>query len=151
MLPNKKPSPSDPAVIPFVPLTPAFCDGELHHMCETSEWDDSWPVPVISVDLITKFLSRVHSFTAVGLEAQATAFSFGQNGTIRWLALLPQINEVHTVTSRDEGPTEFDAVNRFSELEPSSERGTHVLRCWIHTHPRFKAFMSSTDITSSTL
>ena len=62
LLPNKKPSPSDPAVIPFVPLTPAFCDGELHHVCETSEWDDSWPVPVISLDLITKFFVRSSFF-----------------------------------------------------------------------------------------
>ena len=31
------------------------------------------------------------------------------------LPFLPQINEVHMVTSRDEGPTEFDTVNRFSE------------------------------------
>ena len=51
---NKKPSPSDPAVIPLIPLTPACCNKELHHMYETSEWDDSWPVPVTSLDSITK-------------------------------------------------------------------------------------------------
>ena len=30
-------------------------------------------------------------------------------------------------------------------LEPHAQ-GTFIPRCWIHTHPRWKAYMSSTDI-----
>jgi len=82
----------------------------------------------------------------VGLEAQASAFSYGPDGIINCLALLPQVNKVSSVSSRDDGPTEFDAIQRFCEMDPHDGRGLYCTRCWIHTHPRFKAFMSSTDI-----
>ena len=41
------------------------------------------------------------SFTAVGLESQATAFSYEEDGAIKHLALLPQHNKVSIVMSRD--------------------------------------------------
>ena len=68
-------------------------------MSDTVEWDASIPEPVISKSVITKFLERVHPFTVVGLEAQATAFSYQHNGVIKFFALLPQINNVSTVVS----------------------------------------------------
>jgi len=142
--------------------------------------------PSFSNELIPKFLSRVHSFTTVGLEAQATAFSFGEDGAIKYLALLPQRNKVSTVTSQaenkeDELPpeiatperrivmveaavnavmgaliirtitsawktSEFDAVDIFEKLDLKFRSETYISRCGIHTHPRFKAFMSSLDI-----
>ena len=44
---------------------------------------------LISFDFAQKILVPVHSFTAVGLEAQATAFSFKADGVmIKCLALL---------------------------------------------------------------
>ena len=70
-----------------------------YELSDTVEWDASIPEPVISKNVITKFLERVHSFTVVDLEAQATAFSYQHNGVIKFLALLPQINNVSTVAS----------------------------------------------------
>ena len=40
----------------------------------------------------------------------------------------------------------FIIVAKFAQIEQRSEPGAYVPRCWIHTHPRFKAFRSSTDI-----
>ena len=80
------------------------------------------------------------------LEPQAIAFSFKEDGVIKYLTLLPQRNRVGDVTDREGGPTEIDAVQKFSELDPQNIDGNYIPRCWIHTHPCFKAFMSSTDI-----
>ena len=110
-------------------------------MTDTSDWEGL--NPVLSISLIRRFLAHVHAFTVVGLEAQATAFSCEEDGVIQYLALLPQKNEVSNVTSRSTGPTELDAVERFRTLKP---QGNFTPRCWIHTHPRWKAYMSSTDI-----
>ncbi len=142
---NKKPSFSQPALIPLIPNVSITYD-ELKQMSDTTDWKEGELVPVFSKELITKFLARVHAFTAVGLEAQATAFSDGADGIINCLALLPQINRVGSVSSRDDGPTEFDAIQRFCEMDPHDGSRLFCARCWIHTHPRFKAFMSSTDI-----
>ena len=59
---------------------------------------------------------------------------------------MPQINCVETVTSRDSDVTELNAVKSFQEMDPKRHPDLFMLRCWIHTHPRFDAFMSSTDI-----
>ena len=63
-------------------------------MSDIDEWPSAVPIPSIFCDLITNFLTLTHSFTALGLEAQATGFSHAHNGTIKYLALLPQINTV---------------------------------------------------------
>ena len=76
---NKKPSLSEPALIPLVPNVSMSYE-ELEKMSQTTDWKEGDPVPVFSKDLITKFLARVHAFTAVDLEAQATAFSDGPDG-----------------------------------------------------------------------
>lgn len=65
-------------------------------------------------------------------------------GLVRYLALLPQINKVGTVESLDASITEMDALEQFSGMEPIQDPCT--VRCWINTHPRYKALMSSTDI-----
>ncbi len=81
------------------------------------------------------------------MEAQATAYSFGANGAFKYLALLPQIiNEPARVTSEDDGPTEFDAFEKLQAMDPTTVNGRFFGRCWIHTHPRWRAFMSSIDI-----
>jgi len=103
-----------------------------------------WP-PLLSHDLISKFLGRVHSFTTVGLEAQATAFSFHADGVVSYLALLPQHNRVSSVEDRAGDITELNAVEAFAAGDHRPGDG-YIQRCWIHTHPRFKAFMSSIDI-----
>ena len=42
--------------------------------------------------------------------------------------------------------TELDAVAEFSVHNQRDDIDGYIQRCWIHTHPRFKAFMSSVDI-----
>ena len=143
---NDKPTVDNPAVVPLVPQVPfdeENCQQSWSHMTCQSDWDESIPIPIISVSLIRCFLARVHAFTAVGLEAQATAFSCEEDGVIKYLALLPQRNTVTSVSSRSTGPTELDALERLKSLDP---KGKYIPRCWIHTHPRWKAFMSPTDI-----
>jgi len=54
-------------------------------------------------------MAHVHNFTMVGLEAQATAFSYERDGIIQYLVLIPQINEVSNISNRECGVTEFDA------------------------------------------
>jgi len=52
---------------------------------------------------------------------------------------------VGTVYSRDGDITELNAVKSFHRLERTNP-DDYCSRCWIHTHPRFKSFMSRTDI-----
>ena len=109
-------------------------------------------------------MAHVHSFTTVGLESQASAFCYTRNGVIKYLALLPQKNEVNNVTEvfRDARgrplPTAAEAVEEFRQLDPKpvldeepedgscAMYGGFIQRCWIHTHPKHLAYMSPTDI-----
>ena len=77
-------------------------------MEEQSDWEGE--LPPLSFELITKFLAHVHSFTTVGLEARANAYSFLGDEAIKYLALLPQSNKVSTVEDRPSDVTEWDAV-----------------------------------------
>jgi len=76
---------------------------------------------------------------------QATAFSYGNDGAVSYLAFLPQINTVSQVTDREGGRTEYDAVQYFAE-HCGKQEDEFRLRCWIHTHPAYKAFMSGLDL-----
>ena len=142
---NKKPSLSKPARIPVIPNV-SITNGQLDTISCTTDWSKGKPVPIISNILITKFLARVHAFTVVGPGAQASAFSYGPDGIINCLALLPQVNQVSFVSSRDDGPTEFDAIQRFCGMDPHDGYGLYCTRCWIQTHPKFLAFVSSTNV-----
>ncbi len=147
---NPKPSINTPVMIPLFRSLPTTIinseQEELYLMSCTTEMPRDVPPPCLSVDLIKKFLAYVHSFTTIGLEAQATAFSYEPNGVIKYLALLPQINAPDYVDTRPGNVSEFDAVERFAAQEPGKDMNSFVLRCWIHTHPRYKAYMSSKDI-----
>jgi len=85
---NPKPTSRNPATIPLVPNVQwkhiKSCP-YLNHMSETTDCDETFLKPIISIDLIKKFLARVHYFTYVGLEAQATAYSRGINGVMSLL------------------------------------------------------------------
>ena len=98
---NTKPLVFELAVVPLVHDIPMhqICSDELCHVNEISDWDETIPVPVLSSRLIPLFLSYVHAYTAVDLEAQATAHSFRSEGVIKYLALPPQRNTVSTVES----------------------------------------------------
>jgi len=118
---------------------------ELRHMSPHSDWCPR-SIPILSGDFIRTFLAYVHHFTSLGLEAQATGFSYGANGVIKYLCLTPQVNTVGSVVSRVEGPTELDAVKEFAATDPSMNEFDFRSRCWIHTHPKYKAFMSAIDL-----
>jgi len=131
-------------VIPNVPVNSIDFGEHLQQMDDESDWLDDWPVPVVSVDLIMEFLAHAHAFTAVGLEAQGLVFSSSEAGDVKYLYIMPQINEVCSVQNLDGPISELDAVQQFSSMEPQHDEW--VIRCWIHTHPRHKAFMSESDI-----
>jgi len=83
---NPKPSSDRPALIPLVPCIDKTIASyeELRQMDEVSDWNQA--TIRLASDLIPKFLAHVHSFTTVGLEAQATAFSYEVDGVIKYLA-----------------------------------------------------------------
>ena len=121
---NKKPSLSKPARIPVIPNEASSFD-ELDKMSCTSDWNKGKPVPIISNKLISKFLVGIHVFTVVGLGALASAFSYGPDGIINCLVLLPQVNQVSFVSSRDDGPTQLDAIQRFCGMNPHDGYGLY--------------------------
>ena len=112
-----------------------------------NEWPESKPIPVISAHLVQLLLARVHAFTTIGLEAQATAFSCGEDGVIKYLALLPQINDVCSVS---DGPgsdlSAMNAIIQFQAQDKNTRLDDYSQRVWIHTHARHQAFMSHVDI-----
>jgi len=145
---NEMPTVDNPAlmvVVPNVPLDRINCE-ELHLMSGVNEWNSLAQKNVLSIDVITKFLAHVHAFTAVGLEAQATAFSFTAQGDVKYLAFLPQKNYVDKVISVEGGLTETDAMRKFAEAEPPKSYEGYIPRCWIFTHSRGKAYMTSEEL-----
>ena len=144
---NAVPNQEKQAFVPLVPTIPmrAIACEELRAMSDMSDWPEDIPKPVLSNELITNFLARVHSFTAVGLEAQAYAYSVGSDGVINNLVLLPQINKVSTVEDGDNSLAALNALQMMEKQDPA-HAGEFKMRCWIHTHPRFKAYMSSLDL-----
>jgi len=108
-----------------------------------------------------KLFPHVQVPTTVGLEAQATAFYRKTDGVIKYLALFPQVNKPETVFAKEyEGedtPCEYHAFQKCETLYGNAEKDDTSLEdmysttnfshgCWIHTHPRWKAFMSPLDI-----
>jgi len=147
LLENSRPTEKTPASVqlsPRISLHSIWCE-ELVLMSDQNELPSDIPVPCISCDLLRTFLAFTHSFTVVGLEPQATAFSHAETGVIKYLALLPQINRVTEVCSRESDLSEVNAVKNFHKMERRSP-DDYCSRCWIHTHPCFKAFMSAIDI-----
>ena len=105
--------------------------------------------PYVSCDLIRRFLAFAHAFTTLGLEAEAPALSCGPEGVIKCLVLPPQINEVNTVSDIDSDVAVLDAIQRFQRPRRRGEDDEQTFfhpRCWIHTHARFKPFMSCKDL-----
>jgi len=103
-------------------------------------------MPIISLPMIRLFLGYAHAYTTVGLEVQASGFSCGRDGVIRYLSLFPQINGTSSVSEDDSSEyTEYDAIMHFQN-EDKNDSGEYFQRCWIHTHPRHRAFMSPVDI-----
>jgi len=108
----------------------------LFRMDEHCDWPSSMLPPMLSAGVVVEFLARVHAYTAVGLETQATAYSYLQDGIIKYLAFMPQINNVSSVEDRSSDLSGFDAINCFPRM--AAENGvTYVSRCWLHTHPPF--------------
>ena len=101
---------------------------ELNQMGPWNSDVEAHPVIRISHNLLETFLAYVHSFTAVGLEAQASAYSFGNDGVIKYLAILPQINRIGTVSSAPDEPLPDEIFQSFRDVDKSNSRkeGTFV-------------------------
>ena len=67
----------------------------------------------------------LHALTAFGLEAQATAYSYGRNEEIKYLGILSQINQPVRGTSEDDGPTELDIFDVLKREDPSTNSGRY--------------------------
>ena len=131
-------------VVPNVSISEAS-DGNYWQLSSRNEWPESMPKPILSLDLIRTLLGYVHSFTTLGLEAQAMAYSAGMDGVIKYLALFPQYNEPDNVT---DAPSQFSGINaifKFQEHDGTPDP-EYSERCWIHTHARHRAYMSHLDI-----
>ena len=76
---------------------------------------------------------------------QATAFSCGDHGVIKYLAIFPQINKVNTVEDVPSELTGFDAITEFQGHDHDTT-SDYFQRCWIHTHARHRPYMSHLDI-----
>ena len=132
---NPKPATNRRDVVPLVPNVPrALWNGNMLRMTGRTV---AMAAPVLAHDLTQKILARVHAFTSLGLEAQATAFSSGEQGVIDRLVLLPQINTENDVTHR-----EMNGV----ELCPTLTDAVHVLNTMYPIYPQYDVFMSVTDI-----
>ena len=157
---NKTSPKVKPAVISLAFIVPDryLTTPELKHMQLGNDLREHEPTPVLSLDVILQFLAHVHAFTFVGLEAQAIAYSYGESGTIKYLALFPQKNKEYTVndiTVNEHGnPLSYHVAvnNAFSDLdsrdvlEDLDDLHDYVPRFWIFTHVKSKAFMSPSDI-----
>ena len=102
--------------------------------------------PRMALSVVVKYLSLVHAFSALGLEAQATAYSH-DNGIIRYLALPPQENLPNSVwekTSLDRISLDpiLTAIEYFNKQEPG-KTGVFTPRCWILSRPRHKPLLSA--------
>jgi len=123
---NDYPCLDKPAIIrlmPCIPLRKILCY-ELRHMSPECDWG-ARSVPVLSCNLIKYFLGVAHQFTTLGLEVQATAFSYGNDGAVSYLAFLPQINTVSQVRS----PIEMVAgqsMMQFSTLLNAAENSQTI-------------------------
>ena len=68
-----------------------------------------------TLDMIRTLLGYVHSFTTLGLEAQAMANSRGMDGVTQYLAFFPEYNEPDSVTDAFSLYSGNDAVSKFQE------------------------------------
>jgi len=118
------------------------------HLLQTVELCEGDPTPAISDDMFQAYLGFVHNFTAMNLDAQAFGYSVGENGVVRFLALLPQDNAKGCVSCKNGPgvPTEKDAKLYFVDCDPSVKPEDLVLRCWIRSRPMDTAGLSSEDI-----
>jgi len=86
----------------------------------------------------------VHPFTAVRLQAEALAYSYGESGVLKYLALLPQINEEYSVKP-SEAELHTDPQTEFCQREGLDPQ-QFFCRCWLHTCPNGGVGMSASDI-----
>ena len=104
-------------------------------------------IPVVSVDVITRFLSLVHINTVLGLQSQAFGYSSYPVGKIRYLAVFPQVNELQSVYDINKRQYEILFRQFLLEKEHCTETsGACVMRCWIITHPTSEVFLEPREI-----
>ena len=79
------------STIPFT-LIPPELKQLLPFIAEEIDASDTFPVPAVSLDMLSIFLGYVHAFTSLDVKAYAVAYSFKDDGTIKYL-LLPNIHQ----------------------------------------------------------
>jgi len=132
---NPKPSAKRPALLQFYPFTPveAFAKVVSTDKGLLSGTKDNIVVPLkISSDLITTFLARVHPFTALGLEAQGYAYSLNQVSVVKYLVLLPQINDTE-LSEAERKDFETRAFEIFRKEDPDVDVEKLCYRGRLHT------------------
>jgi len=144
---NPKPSSRIPALIPLVQLIPLqyVVDCEFKRFLYDVENAKSRTLrPKISLDLIKKFLTRVHAYIAFGLQAIAIGYSHDRNGSIRYLVFPEQQNNVNSVVPQK---SRFDArvMEEFQKIEPN-KTGTFLKRCVLIAHPGNSACLSREEL-----
>ena len=143
---NLKPNPHRVAEVPlffFVPKTLLCVRDEVVHMAETR--DNHRFMPKLSKEVVGKFLALVHQFTCVGMQAQATVFSYGLSGVIKYLTVLPQINDAHSVCVKSKDSIE-EAQKKLQELDPTKRFDGFLPHCLLLTHPQDDLFLSPEEL-----
>jgi len=98
------------------------------------------------VGLLASSASYIQA-TGFKLFVRATAYSCGRISVIKYLVLiLPQLNEPETVTTDPNAPSDRQVFDTLKQKDPKAADESFFGRVWIHTHPRWRAFMSSIDI-----
>jgi len=93
----------------------------------------------VASDFISTYLAFMHPFNMVGLQAQALGYSRKDEYVVKYLVILPQINEPFDVKPT-EGPSDLEALNQFCVEDD------FILRCRIHSQPLEEPFLTSADM-----
>ncbi len=152
---NTKPSPLNPAVVPLIPLVPLdeVLEADIETPYLSRKSDCTTCHIVVAEDLVQQFLARVHAFTAIGLQAEAFGYSFGEKGAVKYIVILPQESTVDSVNSkrlkdRKDSPDDLshiDVINAIQEREPRRLEKI-IQRCWLLTHPRGSVFLNEDEL-----
>jgi len=139
---NRKPNMTHKARLSFI-LNVSVTDAGRDFRFLDDDINPREKTQVITYTLINKFLGYVHPFTAVGLQAEAYAYSLGIDGVIEYLAVLPQLNQQTSVKTHEPSP---DPRSFFCQYDGITDYSRYSRRCWLHTNPNGKACMSPEDI-----
>ena len=145
---NCYPSSDKPVLIPLI-YPPSFDVVRLvkpKGMKLDSDWPEGKPIPVVSSEVIVKFLSLVHLSTVVKLKSHAVVYSHSR-GDLRFFGVLPQTDNSVYLPEINKTEQERSLFEVFSQKESCSKKDAkYFMRCWIVTHPTSDVFLSNDEI-----